>query len=466
MNCYKCGYPFTTEEYCPGCRADLKVYRIAGHASNAYYNKGLRKAQVRDLTGAREALAVSLSLNKKNIDARNLLGLVLLEMGDTVEALSQWVISRDIQKEKNAAVRYIKEIQGNQNKFEAITRSVQKYNKALEYAKSGNTDMACIQLRKVVQVNPKLVKAQLLLALLYIEQKEYSKARKCLKAVLAVDKNNTTALQYIREIHLSETATQNNAVEDNFLPKKHTKEIIENVPPTGNDVIIPASTYKEPSNGAITIINILLGVVIGAALIWFLIIPARYRGITEEYNNSIAQYSEKLSSSNVELNELERQVNAVTKERDELLTQLDALSGEDGANKMLTMLINSANYYFEGDTVSAAEAIKSFSADDLSSDSAKKLYNTLSSATFVTASHQLYNRGIDAYNTGNMESAAQLLVRAYDLNADFVEAAFYAGRAYQYANDAENALKYFKIVVDNFPNTGYFADASAYVATH
>lgn len=466
MNCYKCGHPFTTESICPECKADLTVYRIAGHASNAYYNKGLAKAQVRDLTGAKEALIVSLSLNKKNIDARNLLGLVLLEMGDTVEALSQWVISRDIQNEKNIAIHYIREIQGNQNRFEAVTRSIQKYNKALEYAQKGDLDMAKIQLRKVVQVSPKLLKAQLLLALLYMEQSEYSRAKKCLKAVISVDKNNTMALRYIREIHIAETARQSNSVEDTFLPKKQTKEIIDNSPLNGNDVIMPTSTYKEPSNGAITIINILLGVVIGAALIWFLVIPARYRGMTEEYNQSIATYSEKLSSSNVELNELERQLNEVKEERDNLKAQLGDLAGEDGANKMLTMLINSANYYFEGDTVASAEAIKSFDKDKLSSQNAQKLYKTLSDATFINASHELYNRGIDAYNSGNMRNASDYLVRAYELNADFVEAAFYAGRAFQYSDDKDNALKYFKIVVDNFPNTGYFADASAYIATH
>lgn len=466
MNCYKCGCAITTEDFCPECKADLKAYKIAAKASNRYYNLALQKAQVRDLSGAKSCLEISLSLNKKNIDARNLLGLVLLEMGETVEALSQWVISKNSQPEKNIAKKYIKEIQNNQNKFDIITKAIYKYNKALEYAGEGNYDMAMIQLKKVVSVHPNLIKAQLLMALLYIRLNDFPRARKAIKAVTDIDKNNTMALHYSREIRLIEQAKKENSVQDNFLPKKQVKEIVDNAPLSGNDVIMPASTYKEPSNGAITIINILLGVVIGAALIWFLIIPARYRGMTEEYNNTIAEYSEKLSSSNVELNNLERQVKEVTDERNKLQEQLKDVAGEDGVNKKLTMLINSANYYLEGDTVAAAEAIKSFTEDDLSSDNSKKLYKTISSATFVVASQQLYNMGIDQYNGGNMKSAADYLVRAFELNEDFVEAAFYAGRAYQYADDADNALKYFKIVVEKFPDSGYFADASAYVATH
>lgn len=466
MNCYKCGHAITSEEFCPECKADLRAYRIASVASNKYYNLALCKAQVRDLSGAKQDLRISLSLNKLNVDARNLLGLVLYEMGETVEALSQWVLSKNIQPDKNMATKYIKEIQNNQNKFDAIAKSIYKYNKALEYAAEGNYDMAMIQLKKVTAAHPNMVKAQLLLALLYLRLNDFPRARKAIKAATDVDRNNTIALHYSREIRLMEIAKKENANQDNFLPKKQVKEIVDNAPLSGNDVILPTSTYKEPSNGAITIINILLGVVIGAALIWFLIIPARYRGLTENYNNSLAEYSEKLSSSNVELNQLERQLNEVKAERDKLQEQLEDVSGEGGTNKMLSMLINSANHYLENDGLAAAEAIKSFKADDLSTDTAKKLYRTIADATFVPASQQLYNQGTDQYNAGNMKQAYELFVRAYEINNDFAEAAFYAAQAYKNADDAENAKKYFKIVVDNFPNSGFFAEASAYVATH
>ena len=66
----------------------------------------------------------------------------------------------------------------------------------------------------------------------------------------------------------------------NFLPQKREKretKVIESQPLSGNDVILPRSSYKEPGNGAITIVNILVGVVIGAALIWFLVMPSRYK---------------------------------------------------------------------------------------------------------------------------------------------------------------------------------------------
>ena len=46
------------------------------HQSNYWYNDGLRKAQIRDMSGAITSLRKSLQYNRANIDARNLLGLV------------------------------------------------------------------------------------------------------------------------------------------------------------------------------------------------------------------------------------------------------------------------------------------------------------------------------------------------------------------------------------------------------
>ena len=119
-------------------------------ASDVYYNKALEKARLRDLSGAIETLKVSLMINKYNINARNLLGLIYCEMGEVVEALSQWVMSKNFAPEDNVADSYIKKIQSNQNKFEAVTNAIKKYNLSLNYAKDKNYDMAVIQLKKIV----------------------------------------------------------------------------------------------------------------------------------------------------------------------------------------------------------------------------------------------------------------------------------------------------------------------------
>ena len=132
MICYNCGNVLTNSDYCSHCGMDVSVYKRIVKLSNTYYNAGLTKAKNRDLSGAADTLRRSVKLNKRNIDARNLLGLVYCEMGDVVEALSQWVVSKNFTPEGNIAGHYIKKIQTNQNRFEMITGTIRKYNLSLK----------------------------------------------------------------------------------------------------------------------------------------------------------------------------------------------------------------------------------------------------------------------------------------------------------------------------------------------
>ena len=96
MKCYNCGAKLGRENICPECGVNVKIYKKIVMASNEYYNDALAKASVRDLSGAIESLKTSLKFNKLNIDARNLLGLIYFEMGEVVEALTEWSSVRTI----------------------------------------------------------------------------------------------------------------------------------------------------------------------------------------------------------------------------------------------------------------------------------------------------------------------------------------------------------------------------------
>lgn len=465
MRCYKCGGTITdSSDRCPQCGTDVSVYKKAAKASNAYYNLGLAKAKIRDLTGAVESLKTSITINKNNIDARNLLGLVHCEMGDVVEALSQWVISKNIKPEDNPANAYITQIQSNQGKFEMITSTIKKFNLSLRYAKEQNYDMATIQLKKVLTQNPQMLKAHQLLALLYMKDGEYAKARKQLNAVLKVDKNNTLSHLYLKEID-EVTQAKKKESSGSFLPKKKERHH-EVTPLSGNDVIMPSSSYKEPSNGAITVINVLVGVLIGAALIWFLIMPSRNKGITDQYNKSIQEYSEQLSAGNVDLNAANKELEEVKKDKEALEEKLSQVSGTDGSNKLLTSVIDAANAYISQNTTDAAGYLVDVDVSALPTDSAKKLYNTIAEATMTTASNDFYSKAQTEYNKSNYETATDLYAKAYKCNRTKAEAAYYAAKCYVALSQTDNAKKYYQYIVDDFKNSSYYSEANSYVSSH
>ena len=64
----------------------------------------------------------------------------------------------------------------------------------------GSEDVAVIQLKKILNQNPKLIKGYHLLALIYLKQEEYEKARKVLKKAAKIDKTNSTTLRFLKEV--------------------------------------------------------------------------------------------------------------------------------------------------------------------------------------------------------------------------------------------------------------------------
>ena len=146
MICYRCGFTLSDKNYCTKCGADVGMYKKVLALSNRYYNDALDKCGVRDLSGAIVSLKQSIKLNKNNVDARNLLGLCYYEIGEVVEALGEWVISKSIRDNKNLATDYIDAIQKNPSRLDGMNQNLKKFNQSLHLCYSDSLDYATIQL--------------------------------------------------------------------------------------------------------------------------------------------------------------------------------------------------------------------------------------------------------------------------------------------------------------------------------
>lgn len=455
MRCYKCNSVLSDEDYCLKCGADVSVYKIVVKASNSYYNQGLEKARVRDLTGAVTALKTSLSLNKKNIKARNLLGLVYYEMGELAMALSEWVISLNLKQDRNVAEVYIRKVKSNPNKLELINQAARRYNIALAKAKEGGDDVALIQLKKVAATYPKFIRANLLLALIYMKRNEDERALKVLHRVLKIDRNNTLALKYIDEIN---GASQTQPADGNEEYYRNSKR----KPLSGNDVILPRNSYKEPSSGVFTVVYILLGVVIGAALIWFLIVPAKLQSSQHENNDTIKKYSEQLSGYSVEITTLKKQNEELTSQLDAANKELEQYKGDSGETALYAKLVEAVSEYLANDVDKAALALADIDVTQLPTQTAKDLYTTLEDKCNGGA-RTFYMAGLNAYNQKNYVDAAKYLEKAYELDNKSVETPYYLAMSYFELNDLENAQKYVDVVNSKFGNTTFATQLKEYV---
>ena len=95
---------------------------------------------------------------------------------------------------------YLAQVQASKQTMENLDSSIERYNHALECCYTDNLDVAVLQLKKVLSVNPRYLRARQLLALLYIENKQYKRADKELQRCLLLDVNNTTTLRYRKEV--------------------------------------------------------------------------------------------------------------------------------------------------------------------------------------------------------------------------------------------------------------------------
>ena len=377
MNCVNCG-AFLTDmdlDYCPNCGYNVLIQKKVDYLSKSFYNQGLEKASIRDLSGAIACLKQSLIYDKRNIKARNLLGLVYFETGEVVSALSEWVISKNLQPTRNLATEYINKLQANRNRLNAINETIKKYNHALYMCREGHEDMAAIQLRKILSQNPKLIKGYHLLALIQMKNLDWNKARWTLRRAARIDKTNTTTLRFLREVDEQTGVTTN-------LEKKGKKGFFHSggSKKQDTDILVPEQVVQQPvyrSRSRISLFFILMaGIVAGAGAFWLLAVPAIRQGIYKEANQQIVQYSESLASQAAELTKAQNDAKEATNSADEVTQQL---TSEQAKSTSYQALLQAYADYQQKNLDDAALELQNVQADVLS-DAQKTIYNTISQA--------------------------------------------------------------------------------------
>lgn len=453
MECYNCGARLTEHDFCTRCGADVKHYKRVISISNYYYNDGLEKAGVRDLSGAVMSLTECIRLNRVNIDARNLLGLVLFEMGETVDALSEWVISKNMQPEKNIADDYISAVQNNPNLQDNLNQSIRKYNQALSYCRQDSLDLAVIQLKKVLSINPGFLKAHQLLALLYIHSQEWDRARKELMKCSRIDIRNTRTLRYMKEV----SAVLD--VEDETKGKKKRKNDEAVTYQNGNETIIQPLGVTEPKKNYTAVLCLLAGGLVGLAVALTLVLPARLQSLRQELNEESRTVGEQLDKKNAELAEIQAQLDSLQALNSSLSAELDAYSGTDGTLQAMEDLLDVSYLYLDTpeDTDRLAEALEGISQETLESETApenyKKLYDKLMETVGPSISRACYEKGNTAYRAGDYETAIAELERAFSYDETNIDALFQLGNAYNNNEDSRNAIRIYNQVIELFPNS-------------
>lgn len=455
MKCPVCGYIFKSGNICPDCGTDIILYNKTRAISDRLYNAGLKCANERDLTGAIDNLKKSIMVNKFNTKARNLLGLVYYEKGLVADALREWVMSSNLNKNDKTAAEYMEKLQKNARELEKMNDALRLYNLAIQYMGQHSEDLALIQLKKAISYNPKLVDAYNLAALCNMAGGNNTAAEPFVKRVLYLDKKNPTALRYMQEITPVSKVASNNAADVKTGEEETSSRRKRRL------------AYKESGRGMIgkqEIISFAGGVVCAAAVLLALAFPTMLESKNKTINDlktTLENYeSYNGGDGSASYDDILKE-NAQLKEEVEKYKESVALQTKIGnVSKAYALLAN-------GEYKEAALLVKDVDISDMS-DEDIAMYDKVRTETFAKAAEDLCSEGKMYYLAGNYDDAEKALNDCLDLitDEDYTgDVIYYLGKIAEAKGETATAISYYQKVVDDYPNSSQATNAQNSIDT-
>lgn len=422
------------------------------YQSNQWYNDGLKKANIRDLSGAIVSLKKSLYYNRDNVPARNLLGLMYYGRGEVAEALVEWIISKNIKTSGNIATYYIKKVQESPSELDVINQAIKKYNQCLMYCQQGGEDLAAIQLTKVVAAHPTFLKAYQLLALLYMEAEQYAKARQMIRRAHKLDTTNETTLRYMHELKQLRN--------DKAAKIKESKEQAVSYK-LGNETIIqPVSSTLKDNATMLTILNIAIGIIVGAAVVWFLFVPSVKQKVTMKTNKEVIQYSEQIAAKESEIDLLNKELSEYKAASDATANEMAIAQGTKSSYEGLVAAIahyNQENYNWS----TLADELLAIQTDSLG-EVGKATYDQIAEVVFEDQCKKLYESSQKSYEVANYGTVIQKMEQVVKMKEGYADgkALLLLMSAYQKNGNTDQATAMYNRIMELYPNTELATEAA------
>jgi len=450
MTCPNCKKILEGGSICPQCKIDTVLYGGIARLSDKYYNQALEKLKASDFTNAIELLGKSITTNKSNTLARNLLGLALFEIGHVGEAIKQWVISSSLGGSNNLAEGYLERARKNSRTLEKLNDVVIMYNNALGHLKNKSDDLAIIQLKRAVEINPNFVDALNLLTLCHLIQNDKERAIATAERVLTIDTHNPTALGYLKKLNHNKNRPARAAI-SSFTKRQKP----ENSTPYK---AIGIQDKKAKNFHIVEILAFVIGAACGVAVIYFLLFPA----LEQERENDLARAGQQLEyveeAHQAQLAALESDImelEHVIADRDFTINELNQAA--DFQDRILHAQ-QAFLLYHEGQLRDAITILDDFETDDLPFDIRDRI-----TAIYASAYPQLalssFNQGRTAFNANDPYRALPLLEDAFRFwgetggtNAQRRDMLDMLGELYENAGRLEDALDMLRALQIHSPN--------------
>jgi tetratricopeptide (TPR) repeat protein len=464
MDCPRCGgrsaKSHNLEAVCEYCGINMPLYAKAKVLSNAHYDRGLKLAKAYNLTAAIEELSAALQINKKNIQARNLLGLVFYAMGRIGEALREWVISANYGADENLAKEYLIVFQNDMALLEKYSDALHNYNEALQFMGDYSEDLAAIRLKRAIEINPDFVDALNMLALVCLKTGDRHRAGALAEHVLSIDAGNPFAKRYYREIFLKKAPSGRKL-------KAHMDEASLNYEKAQDKAALQKGDRQNPfyaqSQRPVAKTSPISGLLLFAAglgamflFMYILVLPSFLEDSLAESAALSAEIDTRQAAHATQISELEEAIAGLEAELGQYM-QTAALQDEQNRNLQNEVWVNNAYSYLSRELPHAAlNALENVEVGRLSADALSTYHHVVQTATPIVEQsyHQLgqiqFNNGEYAQARESLESAARLITEE-SVVAHYV--LYLLGRIAEVQEDYSLARSYYERIINDFPGT-------------
>jgi tetratricopeptide (TPR) repeat protein len=398
-----------------------------------------------------QELSECLRYYKKHTDARNLLGLIYYEIGEVGLAQGQWKLSLYHQPESNQATYYLKEF-SERTDAKVKKEAIEKYNQALYSMHTGSKDIAILQIKKAVELNPNFVKAQCLLALMYMQEEKFFRAKKALKKALSVDCENPLVNYYLGQV--ADLSTLDKKEEKEVKREEKHKERVQagSFSPNGG---VPISLMRSCG-------YIFSGIVLGCIVAWCVLFPSVKQKLIESNNDSIAVYSKQISSKDTEIVSLNAQIDELTEAKANAEKTLKAYTSKNGIIDTYDNMLSCLKNFIDDDYLEAYNSFSKLKRKDVDDSVYRKVYDSLKEEFSTNAEDKLYEKATALYKKRNFTEAIPYYLACLDINADNPQCMYWLALSYHNSGDKETANKYYDKLIKEYSSTFYGKQAKVY----
>lgn len=330
-----------------------------------------------------------------------------------------------------------------------VRKSIALYNRAIANLKITCADLAIIDLKRSLSLNPGFGEAIRLLGLCYVYKNDFNKAESVFKKLSKDNTYTMIANDYLKELNVERATLKATDVKGNFDSDNNIKSnTISKLPRCEGKIKKISSFPKKLAVVSLvsTIIIAILGVVYWTHL--------NTQIISNKVENSEVKKNKELEQKKIK-NETYAKVDEITKKN------LDntKLEQENYKNKndIIIKLDDAEKFYEDGNYEKSIDnllILKTLTLDD----TAKSRFDTLLSEIKTKAVWNIYNQGSKLYKEGKYQEALPKLIKVQEISPELDIApwvSYQIANCYKETKDNKNALVLFEKVKKNYPNSNY-----------